>query len=109
MGVIVCDFRRKKGQFNLVFEPSGDSLPAYITQDEGKAIESVEKQSYLGEWILREVFQLGEYEPLTTERLEELNINGIRLTKYRGSKDIHLEFIWIDEENPPKGYISGKR
>lgn len=63
----------------------------------------------MGEWILREVFQLGEYEPLTTERLEELNINGIRLTKYRGSKDIHLEFIWIDEENPPKGYISGKR
>lgn len=100
---------KEERQFNLVFEPSGDSLPAYITQDEGKAIESVEKQSYLGEWILREVFQLGEYEPLTTERLEELNINGIRLTRYRGSKDIHLEFIWIDEENPPKGYISGKR
>jgi hypothetical protein len=100
---------KEERQFNLVFEPSGDSLPAYITQDEGKAIESVEKQSYLGEWILREVFQLGEYEPLTTERLEELNINGIRLTRYRDSKDIHLEFIWIDEENPPKGYISGKR
>jgi len=92
--------------FNLVFEPSGDSLPAYITQDNGKAIESVEKQSYLGEWILRGIFQLREYEPLTSERLKELNINGIRLTKYKGSDDIHIEFIWIDEENPPNGFIA---
>ncbi|MCR4673882.1 MAG: hypothetical protein K5675_02640 [Lachnospiraceae bacterium] len=91
--------------FNLVFDPSGDAMPAYITQDFGKAIESAEKQSYLGEWILRGVFQLGEYEPLTSQRLIELNINGLRLLKYKDSQDVHLEFIWIDEYNPPKGYI----
>lgn len=94
--------------FNLVFEPSGDVLPVYITQDNGKAIESTEKQTYLGEWILRGIFQLDEYEPLTSKRLYELNINGLRFTKYKGSDDIHMEFIWIDEENPPKGFIPRK-
>lgn len=91
--------------FNLIFDPSGDVMPAYITQDFGKAIESAEKQSYLGEWILRGVFQLGEYEPLTSKRLEELNINGLRFSKYHDSNDVHLEFMWIDEYNPPKGFI----
>lgn len=95
-------------RFNLVFEPSGDVLPAYITQDNGKAIESAEKQTYLGEWILRGVFQLEEYEPLTSKRLMELNINGLRFTRYKGEEDIHIEFIWIDEDNPPKGFIPRK-
>lgn len=99
---------KEKRCFNLVFEPSGNMLPAYITQDNGKAIESAEKQTYLGEWILREVFQLDAYEPLTSNRLRELNINGLRFTKYKGYDDIHIEFIWIDEDNPPKGYIPRK-
>ena len=99
---------KEERKFNLVFEPSGDVLPAYITQDNGKAIESAEKQTYLGEWILRGVFQLEEYEPLTSRRLAELNINGLRFTRYKGSDDIHIEFIWIDEENPPIGYIPRK-
>lgn len=99
---------KEKRIFNLVFEPSGDVLPAYITQDNGKAIESAEKQTYLGEWILRGVFQLEPYEPLTSERLKELNINGLRFTRYKGSDDIHIEFIWIDEDNPPKGFIPRK-
>ena len=96
---------KEQRRFNLVFEPSGDSLPVYIAQGNGKAIESAEKQSYLGEWILRGIFQLGEYEPLTSKKLEELNINGLRFSKYKDSNDIHMEFIWIDELNPPKGYI----
>lgn len=91
--------------FNLIFDPSGDTMPAYITQDYGKAIESAEKQTFLGEWILRGVFQLEEYEPLTSRRLREININGLRFSKYKNSEDVHLEFIWIDESNPPKGYI----
>ena len=86
----------EKCQFNLVFEPSGEIIRSFITQDNGKAIESVEKQSYLGEWILRGVFQLAEYEPLTTERLNEIGINGIRLYKLENSDDVHLQFIWID-------------
>lgn len=97
---------KEKRRFNLVFDPSGDVLPAYITQDNGKAIESAEKQSFLGEWILRGVFQLDEYEPLTSAKLEELNINGMRFSKYEDSDDVHVEFIWIDENNPPVGYIA---
>lgn len=99
---------KEQRRFNLIFEPSGDSLPVYVTQDNGKAIESAEKQTYLGEWILRGVFQLGEHEPLTSQRLKELNINGLRFSRYEDSEDIHLEFIWIDEANPPKGYIERK-
>lgn len=98
--------KKEERKFNLVFDPSGDALPVYITQDNGKAIESAEKQTYLGEWILRGIFQLEEYEPLTSKRLEELNINGLKFSKYRDSEDIHLEFIWIDEKNPPNGYIA---
>lgn len=97
---------KEQRRFNLIFEPSGDSLPVYITQDNGKAIESAEKQTYLGEWILRGVFQLAEYEPLTSEKLAELNINGLRFSRYKDSEDVHVEFIWIDEKNPPKGYIA---
>lgn len=96
---------KEQRRFNLIFEPSGDILPAYITQDNGKAIESAEKQTYLGEWILRGIFQLDEYEPLTSEKLKELNINGLRFSKYENSDDIHIEFVWIDESNPPQGYI----
>ena len=105
-GTNKLELEKEQRRFNLVFEPSGDSIPAYITQDNGKAIESAEKQSYLGEWILRGIFQLDKYEPLTSKKLMELNINGMRFTKYNDSDDIHVEFIWIDEENPPKGFIS---
>lgn len=104
-GTAKLELEKKQRMFNLVFDPSGDSLAAYITQDNGKAIESAEKQSYLGEWILREIFQLKEYEPLTSQKLMELNINGLRFTKYKKSDDIHIEFIWIDEMNPPKDFI----
>lgn len=96
---------KKEREFNLVFEPSGDSIRAFITQDDGKAIESVEKQSYLGEWILRRIFQLSELEPLTGKRLNEIGINGIRLYKTDLNNDIHLQFIWIDEDNLPDDYV----
>ena len=92
-------------RFNLIFEPSGDTICSFIAQDSGKAIESFEKQSYLGEWILRKVFQLREYQPLTTNKLNEIGINGVRLYKEKGSKDIHIQFIWIDENNLPSDYF----
>lgn len=88
---------KESRRFNLVFEPSGDSIPAYITQDNGKAIESYDKQTILGHWIRNEVFQLKKYQPLTAEWLTELEINAIKLYKIEGSDDIHLEFIWDDD------------
>lgn len=90
-------------KFTLEFYPSGNRVEAYINQDNGKSIQSTKEQGILGEWILREVFRLEKYEPLTSYRLDELGINGIRLTKIDDNEDerIRLEFIWIDVENPP--------
>lgn len=40
------------------------------------------------------------------ERLNELGINAIRLTKFDDSnRGIGLEFIWIDIDNPPADAI----
>ena len=46
------------------------------------------------------IFILQEREVLTGQRLNELGINGIRLTKFKNG-EIGIEFIWIDIENPP--------
>lgn len=86
--------------FNLRFLTSGDRITAYINQESGKAIQSTDKQEILGNWILRGVFQLKEREVLTSRRLNELEINGIRLSKFKNG-DIGIEFIWMDTENPP--------
>jgi hypothetical protein len=94
---------KEQNQFTLVFDPSGDEIEAFITQDAGKGIESCNRQSILGEWILHGLFRLAPYEPLTRRRLDELGINGIRLTKAIDSK-IHISFIWIDNENLPVDY-----
>lgn len=96
---------KEKRKFDLIFEPSGDKIESFITQDCGKAIESYEKQTYLGEWILRGIFQLEKYEPLTEQKLNDIGINGIRLYKINGKNEIHLQFIWIDDDNIPDDYI----
>ncbi len=90
--------------FNLVFEPSGNVIRSYITQDLGKAIQSTENQSILGNWILKGVFQLGDYEQLTKKKLDEIGINGIRLYRTNKDNDIHLEFLWINQESLPIDY-----
>lgn len=97
---------KEQRTFSLEFLPSGNKVLAYINQDNGKGIQSKNKQGILGEWILRGVFQLDEYEVLTGERLNELGINAIRLTKFDDSnRGIGLEFIWIDIDNPPADAI----
>ena len=90
--------------FKLKFLPSGDIIDAYINQESGKAIQSIDKQDILGNWILRGVFQLAEREILTAQRLDELEINGIRLSKFKNG-EIGIEFIWIDVDNPPSDAI----
>lgn len=49
-------------------------------------------------------FQLKKREVLTDQRLNELEINGIRLTNFKNG-EIGIEFIWIDTENPPHDAI----
>ncbi len=91
-----------ENSFSLVFEPSGEKVEAFITQSAGKGLETKDKQTIMGDWILRKIFQLPKYTPLTREKLEEIGINGIRLTKYHDS--IHLSFIWIDDNHLPDDY-----
>lgn len=92
--------------FTLIFEPSGNTANAFINQDWGKGIETDVSMEILGQWILRKVFQLKEYEPLTSSKLNDIGINGIRLYKTSDSDAVHFEFIWIDRENFPSDYWS---
>uniref|UniRef100_UPI003D80CF28 hypothetical protein n=2 Tax=Limosilactobacillus reuteri TaxID=1598 RepID=UPI003D80CF28 len=94
-----CIKDKNQRAFTLKFMPSGDEIDAYINQENGKSIESLGKQSTLGKWVLRDVFQLQPYEPLTEQKLIEMGINGIRLTKRNNV--IELSFIWIDKDNKP--------
>jgi hypothetical protein len=50
------------------------------------------------------IFILKEREVLIGQRLNELEINDIRLTKFK-NREIGIEFIWIDIENPPSDAI----
>lgn len=90
---------KEQRTFNLKLLPSGDDIKAYIGQENNKAIESRSSQGILGKWILRDIFQLNNYEPLTESKLNEIGINGIRLTKTNDY--IEFQFIWIDSENEP--------
>lgn len=85
-------------KFNLVFEPSNTKIEAFITQDDGKGIESTINQAILGQWLLRGVFQLKEYEPLTMNALERVHINGIRMYKKLGSSDVFIKFVYIEDD-----------
>lgn len=88
--------------FDLYFIASGQCIKAYINQDSGKAIQSYGKQGTLGQWIIKDVFQLKNREKLDYDKLLDLNINAIRLIKYKNKrKFVGIEFIWIDENNPP--------
>ncbi len=91
--------------FDLVFEPSGERVKAHITQDFGKGIATKDDQGILGNWILHEIFQLQPYEPLTSKRLNEIGLNGLRLYKIKNDKSIHIQFIWIDEDELPSDFI----
>lgn len=94
------DFAPKDRSFNLIFEPSGNVIKSYITQDLGKAIESVDMQSILGKWILEDVLQVKDYQPVTQNDLDNMNINAMRLYKIKGepSSNVHLEFVWVNED-----------
>lgn len=111
IGLFKEDFKtllldKNERKFKLEFLASGDVITAYINQENGKAIQSYSNQGILGEWILRRVFQLKPRELLTGERLDEIGINAIRLKKFKDkNRGIGLEFIWIDQNNPPSDAI----
>ncbi len=66
--------------FNLRL-PNGNVISAKICQENGKAIMS-NPNKILGEWLLREVFELQEGTLVTYEMLELFGIDSVVITKY---------------------------
>lgn len=95
----------KDRTFNMKLMPSGKVIKAHVVQDNGKGIQSVTHQDILGKWMRKDVFQLEDFEILTIDKLEEIGINGFRLTKNPKENCVELRFIWIDPENPPEDDI----
>ena len=60
-----------------------------ICQDNGKALMSNPNKA-LGKWILRDVLSLKEGEVLTYQKLKELGIDSILITK---GKNYSINFI----------------
>ena len=93
---MILEEQRRRNSFNLVFEPSGERVKAYIGQQAGKSIMSVESMQHLGNWILKGIFQLKDYEVLTKDKLEEIGINSIVLYRTKSDNDVHLQFIYAE-------------
>jgi hypothetical protein len=65
--------------FNLIL-PSKNHISVKICQDGSKALMSNPNQD-LGKWLLRKLLKLKEYELLTYEKLEEVGIDSVEITK----------------------------
>lgn len=80
-GFDALDEKARNGRKGFELDlPSGKSITARITQDNGKSLQT-SPQSILGKWILHDIFGLGEYERLTVERLKELAVDSVIITK----------------------------
>ena len=66
--------------FNLSL-PDGTVIPAKVCQQDGKAIMS-NPNKILGEWLLRNVFELPEGTIVTYEMLERFGIDSVVFTKH---------------------------
>ena len=101
-------FIGKRENFDISFGSSGkEIIKMHLTQSYGKGLQSSGTQTKLGEWILKDVFQLKKWEPLTEWHLKKAHINGFRLKK-DSDELIHFEFIWIDVGDPPIDFWGGK-
>lgn len=93
------DRRRTEGffpprdtQFNLHL-PDGSVITAKVCQEDGKAIMS-NPNKVLGEWLLRDVFELPEGTILTYEMLERFGVDSVVFTKL-GDLEYKIEFTDI--------------
>ena len=81
-------FPNRETPFDVVL-PNGNTLSMKICQDNGKALMSNPNKA-LGKWILRDVLSLKEGEVLTYQKLKELGIDSILITK---GKNYSINFI----------------
>lgn len=86
--------------FELVLTQSGVSMPAIVTGDNLKQIMSKNSQKNLGRWILSQVFMLRPYERLNRTKLDELGLDGIKLTRLDDGV-VGMEFIKVSVEDLP--------
>ncbi|MGP9529545.1 hypothetical protein [Glutamicibacter sp. AOP5-A2-18] len=84
--------------FELELTQSGQRMDAILTGDGNKQLMSKHRQVILGGWILSQVFQLGEYERLDRNKLDQLDLDSIRLTRL-GNRCVGMEFIKAKEED----------
>lgn len=78
--------------FNLTL-PDGSVIPAKICQQDGKAIMS-NPNKILGEWLLRNVFELPEGTVVTYEMLQRFGVESVVFTKH-GDLDYSVDFAEI--------------
>jgi len=73
-------FPKRDEPFTLKL-PNNQHIVAKICQDNGKALMSNPNKE-LGEWLLRTVLKLKEGELLTYERLKEIGIDSVEISKF---------------------------
>lgn len=78
--------------FNLTL-PDGSVIPAKICQADGKAIMS-NPNKILGEWLLRNVFELPEGTVVTYEMLQRFGVDSVVFTKH-GELEYSIDFAEI--------------
>ena len=86
-------FPHRHEPFRL-FLPDGTELSASVCQDNDKAIMSNPNKA-LGHWLLRTVLHLGEGELATIEKLDELGIDAVIITKH--PEYYRMDFTYIGD------------
>ena len=87
-------FPQRHEPFRL-FLPDGTELSASVCQENDKAIMSNPNKA-LGHWLLRTVLHLEEGELATIEKLDELGINAVIITKY--PDHYRMDFTYIGDD-----------
>ncbi|MEG1705810.1 MAG: NgoFVII family restriction endonuclease [Clostridia bacterium] len=77
-------FPNRDKSFKLLL-PNGKELDAKVCQDNSKALMS-NPNSVLGKWLLRDILQLNEGELVTYEKLSDLGIDSVVITKISNEK-----------------------
>lgn len=92
---------------NLVFDlhmPNGSTISAKVCQDEGKGIMS-NPNKVLGEWLLRDVFELPAKTVVTYEMLEKFGVDSVVFTKL-GELEYKIDFAEIGTYEDYKEIVS---
>ena len=82
-------FPERDTPFNLIL-PSKKKILCKVCQENSKALMSNPNKD-LGEWLLRKLLKLNEYELLTYKKLEEIGVDSVEITKIN-SQNFEINF-----------------